>query len=135
VELEVIVAGFPKRASTWLADIPIPTLCQLFKLVQTALLTGAAPPLVTSLEFVPLPLQAASKAAAIKVVAVEITIFIMGMASKWFPKIGGSGEIRTHEQITPSPVFKTGAFNRSATLPSLIFYPAFRQFLACLWIQ
>jgi hypothetical protein len=36
-------------------------------------------------------------------------------------KYGGSGEIRTHEQITPSPVFKTGAFNRSATLPRLLF--------------
>jgi hypothetical protein len=32
-------------------------------------------------------------------------------------KSGGSGEIRTHERVTPSPVFKTGAFNHSATLP------------------
>ena len=32
--------------------------------------------------------------------------------------LGGSGEIRTHERLTPSPVFKTGAFNRSATLPA-----------------
>ena len=31
---------------------------------------------------------------------------------------GGSGEIRTHEGLAPLPVFKTGAFNRSATLPS-----------------
>ena len=31
---------------------------------------------------------------------------------------GGSGEIRTHEQFNPSPVFKTGAFNHSATLPA-----------------
>ena len=30
---------------------------------------------------------------------------------------GGSGEIRTHGRVSPSPVFKTGAFNRSATLP------------------
>src|SRR5471032_2694818 len=30
---------------------------------------------------------------------------------------GGSGEIRTHERFNPSPVFKTGAFNHSATLP------------------
>jgi hypothetical protein len=82
------------------------------------------------------PLQATNTAAAIKVVAVEITIFIMGMASKVGSKeFGGSGEIRTHEQITPSPVFKTGAFNRSATLPRLLFYPAFRPFLACLSIQ
>ena len=32
--------------------------------------------------------------------------------------IGGSGEIRTHGRLTPSPVFKTGALNHSATLPS-----------------
>jgi hypothetical protein len=32
--------------------------------------------------------------------------------------IGGGGEIRTHEGLTPSPVFKTGAFNRSATPPT-----------------
>ena len=30
---------------------------------------------------------------------------------------GGSGEIRTLEGLAPLPVFKTGAFNRSATLP------------------
>jgi hypothetical protein len=30
---------------------------------------------------------------------------------------GGSGEIRTHDRVAPTPVFKTGAFNRSATLP------------------
>ena len=33
----------------------------------------------------------------------------------WF--FGGSGEIRTHGGLSTSPVFKTGAFNRSATLP------------------
>ena len=33
--------------------------------------------------------------------------------------LGGSGEIRTHEGRKPSTVFKTVAFNRSATLPSL----------------
>jgi hypothetical protein len=32
---------------------------------------------------------------------------------------GGSGEIRTHGGLTSSAVFKTAAFNRSATLPSL----------------
>ena len=31
--------------------------------------------------------------------------------------IGGSGEIRTHDGRKPTPVFKTGAFNHSATLP------------------
>jgi hypothetical protein len=30
---------------------------------------------------------------------------------------GGSGEIRTHERLATLPVFKTGAFNHSATLP------------------
>ena len=30
---------------------------------------------------------------------------------------GGRGGIRTHERLAPLPVFKTGAFNRSATLP------------------
>ena len=30
---------------------------------------------------------------------------------------GGRGGIRTHESLTTLPVFKTGAFNRSATLP------------------
>jgi hypothetical protein len=38
--------------------------------------------------------------------------------------IGGSGEIRTHERRKPSAVFKTGAFNHSATLPcSSLFTP------------
>jgi hypothetical protein len=32
--------------------------------------------------------------------------------------IGGSGEIRTHEGRKPLTVFKTVAFNHSATLPS-----------------
>jgi len=31
-------------------------------------------------------------------------------------RIGG-GEIRTHERLSPLPVFKTGAFNHSATPP------------------
>jgi hypothetical protein len=31
--------------------------------------------------------------------------------------LGGSGEIRTHERVPPSAVFKTAAFNHSATLP------------------
>src|ERR1700687_3084029 len=34
---------------------------------------------------------------------------------------GGRCEIRTHEELTPLPVFKTGAFNRSANLPHLNF--------------
>jgi hypothetical protein len=32
-------------------------------------------------------------------------------------KCGGWGEIRTHGELTPTPVFKTGAINRSATHP------------------
>ena len=31
--------------------------------------------------------------------------------------LGGGGEIRTHERLATLPVFKTGAFNRSATPP------------------
>ena len=30
---------------------------------------------------------------------------------------GGRCGIRTHEELAPLPVFKTGAFNRSANLP------------------
>jgi hypothetical protein len=30
---------------------------------------------------------------------------------------GGEGGIRTHGRVAPAPVFKTGAFNRSATSP------------------
>ena len=30
---------------------------------------------------------------------------------------GGRGGIRTHGRLAPTPVFKTGALNRSATLP------------------
>ena len=36
-------------------------------------------------------------------------------------KTGGGGGIRTHERLAPLPIFKTGAFNRSATPPSFIF--------------
>ena len=32
---------------------------------------------------------------------------------------GGRCEIRTREELAPLPVFKTGAFNRSANLPNL----------------
>ena len=37
-------------------------------------------------------------------------------------KVGGSGEIRTHGRLAPSTVFKTVAFNHSATLPERAFY-------------
>ncbi len=32
--------------------------------------------------------------------------------------VGGGGEIRTHGRVTPTTIFKTVAFNRSATPPS-----------------
>ncbi len=41
---------------------------------------------------------------------------------------GGGGGIRTHGQLSPSPVFKTGAFNHSATPPNAasLAHPLFR---------
>ena len=33
--------------------------------------------------------------------------------------IGGGGRIRTHGGLAPTPVFKTGAFNHSATPPKV----------------
>tara|TARA_Y100000034_G_C6741499_1_gene329047 strand:+ start:336 stop:515 length:180 start_codon:yes stop_codon:yes gene_type:complete len=36
---------------------------------------------------------------------------------KYENKNGGWGGIRTHDGLAPMPVFKTGAFNRSATHP------------------
>jgi hypothetical protein len=43
---------------------------------------------------------------------------------------GGRGEIRTHDTLAGMPVFKTGALNRSATLPSpyLLRFFVIRQF-------
>ena len=35
---------------------------------------------------------------------------------------GGESEIRTHERVAPLPVFKTGAFNRSAISPYNVTY-------------
>ena len=34
-----------------------------------------------------------------------------------YKRNGGEGGIRTHDGLAPMPVFKTGAFNRSATSP------------------
>ena len=39
---------------------------------------------------------------------------------------GGESEIRTHERVAPLPVFKTGAFNRSAISP----FDAYYRFIA-----
>jgi hypothetical protein len=44
----------------------------------------------------------------------KITSLDFGLLEQAF---GGSGEIRTHERDKPSLVFKTSAFNHSATLP------------------
>ena len=33
---------------------------------------------------------------------------------------GGGGEIRTHGRVAPTTIFKTVAFNRSATPPGLV---------------
>ena len=41
---------------------------------------------------------------------------------------GGETEIRTQERVAPLPVFKTGAFNRSAISPLATFY---NQILLC----
>ena len=35
-------------------------------------------------------------------------------------EFGGEGEIRTHGRVAPSPVFKTGSFNRSDTSPQTV---------------
>ena len=52
---------------------------------------------------------------------------VMSLAEVWTflvhagSQIGGRCGIRTHEELAPLPVFKTGAFNRSANLPDLKF--------------
>ena len=38
----------------------------------------------------------------------------------WRGKYGGGGEIRTHGRVAPTTIFKTVAFNRSATPPGVI---------------
>ena len=42
-------------------------------------------------------------------------------------RLGGGGGIRTHEGLSSLPVFKTGAFNRSATPPGLLGFIASAQ--------
>ena len=46
-------------------------------------------------------------------------IFLLRLRSLTLTKSGG-GEIRTHGPLSETPVFKTGAFNRSATPPLFI---------------
>ena len=36
---------------------------------------------------------------------------------------GGRGGIRTHGEVTPTPDFESGAFNHSATLPTVYYQP------------
>jgi hypothetical protein len=43
--------------------------------------------------------------------------YLVSRATRIYLTIGGEGEIRTHETCEGPPVFKTGAFNRSATSP------------------
>ena len=45
------------------------------------------------------------------------------LRGQFSPDSGGEGEIRTRDRVAPMPVFKTGAFNRSATSPKPIFAP------------
>ena len=52
---------------------------------------------------------------------------------------GGGGGIRTHERFNPLPVFKTGAFNHSAT-PPVESYALYRvenkmQTLFMIWLK
>jgi hypothetical protein len=63
----------------------------------------------------------------------------MRVISRRFPEnrehralAGGGGGIRTHERLAPLPIFKTGAFNRSATPPSSIFRALIEFMLATL---
>ena len=42
------------------------------------------------------------------------------VANFWI-QYGGGGGIRTPERVAPLPVFKTGAFNHSATPPANLF--------------
>ena len=41
---------------------------------------------------------------------------------------GGRTGIRTQERVAPLPVFKTGAFNRSAISPCASVYPILKPF-------
>ena len=47
---------------------------------------------------------------------------INGFCGDSFHDSGGGGGIRTHETLSRLPVFKTGAFNHSATPPRINIY-------------
>jgi hypothetical protein len=44
----------------------------------------------------------------------------VGKAPRIIDEFGGGGGIRTHGDLSATPVFKTGAFNHSATPPRVI---------------
>jgi hypothetical protein len=48
---------------------------------------------------------------------VEFYDFAGSIELSWDDIVGGQGGIRTHGELAPTPVFKTGALNRSATCP------------------
>lgn len=48
----------------------------------------------------------------------EIFARCRGLKARLNAHGGGGGGIRTHEGLAPPPVFKTGAFNHSATPPN-----------------
>lgn len=53
-----------------------------------------------------------------RVIFFVLEFWVLGLSEKKTnAKNGGGGEIRTHGGLASSPVFKTGAFNRSATPP------------------
>jgi hypothetical protein len=53
-----------------------------------------------------------------RAVRVNIEIMRANFFARAARKNGGGGEIRTHGRLAPSPVFKTGALDRSATPPA-----------------
>ena len=50
-----------------------------------------------------------------------LAFIINNLLTSSLPKGGGWGGIRTHETVSRLPVFKTGAFNHSATHPVITF--------------
>jgi hypothetical protein len=48
------------------------------------------------------------------------TLWVLSQEREGRRSTGGGGGIRTHEGLSSLPVFKTGAFNRSATPPGLL---------------
>ena len=60
----------------------------------------------------------ASGCQALSLVFNDLRLFVIFESAAFqLPNNGGEGGIRTHVTLTGNPVFKTGAFNRSATSP------------------